>query len=60
MAGLPSFLIFYKVDGAAITSFRIKQLSPWKSEEMHMLPDGWVQVMKLLKERHDLVCEVKK
>lgn len=60
MAGLPSFLIFYKVDGSTVTSFRIKQLSPWKSEEMHMLPDGWVQVMKLLKERHDLICEGKR
>ena len=60
LAGLPSFLVFYKVDGESITSFRIKQLTPWRSEEMFMLPDGWLQVMQLLQERHDLICEGKK
>ena len=60
LAGLPSFLVFYKVDGESITSFRIKQLTPWRSEEMYMLPDGWLQVMQLLQERHDLICEGKR
>jgi len=60
LAGLPSFLVFYKVDGSSITSFRIKQLTPYKSEEMFMMPDGWLQVMQLLQERHDLICEGKK
>ena len=57
MAGLPSFLVFYKVDGSAITSFRIKQLTPWKSDEMLMTPGGWTQVMQLLQERHDMICD---
>ena len=48
LAGLPSFLVFYKVEGKSIVSFRIKQLTPWQSEEMFMLPDGWLQVMQLL------------
>ena len=48
LAGLPSFLVFYKVEGSSVTSFRIKQLTPWKSEEMNMLPGGWTQVMQLL------------
>jgi len=60
LAGLPSFLVFYKVEGKSIISFRIKQLTPWQSEEMYMLPDGWLQVMQLLQERHDLICEVRK
>ena len=60
LAGLPSFLVFYKVDGSSITSFRIKQLTPYKSDEMLMMPDGWLQVMQLLQERHDLICEGKK
>jgi hypothetical protein len=60
LAGLPSFLVFYKVDGSSITSFRIKQLTPYKSEEMFMMPDGWLQVMQLLQERHDLICEGKR
>ena len=60
LAALPSFLVFYKVDGPSITSFRIKQLTPWRSEEMFMLPSGWLQVMELLQERHDLICEGKK
>lgn len=57
LAGLPSFLVFYKVEGSSVTSFRIKQLTPWKSDEMNMLPDGWTQVMQLLQERHDKICE---
>ena len=57
LAGLPSFLVFYKVEGSSVTSFRIKQLTPWKSDEMNMLPGGWTQVMQLLQERHDKICE---
>lgn len=60
MAGLPSFLVFYKVDGAAVTSFRIKQLTPIKTDEMLMEPNGWLQVMELLKERHDMICDKNK
>jgi len=60
LAGLPSFLVFYKVEGKSIISFRIKQLTPWQSEEMYMLPDGWLQVMQVLQDRHDLICEVRK
>jgi len=60
MAGLPSFLVFYKVDGSTVTSFRIKQLTPIKTDEMKMDPSGWVQVMQLLKERHDMICEKNK
>lgn len=60
MAGLPSFLVFYKVDGSTVTSFRIKQLTPVKTDEMKMDPSGWVQVMQLLKERHDMICEKNK
>lgn len=60
LAGLPSFLVFYKVDGESITSFRITQLTPWRTEEMYMEPSGWLQVMQLLQERHDLVCEKNK
>ena len=57
LAGLPSFLIFYKVESSTITSFRIKQLTPWKSDEMLMEPGGWTQVMQLLQERHDMICD---
>ena len=60
MAGLPSFLVFYKVDGAAVTSFRIKQLTPIKTDEMFMEPNGWLQVMQLLQERHDMICDKNK
>ena len=56
MAGLPSFQVFYKVDGSTVTSYRINKLTPVKTDEMYMLPSGWVQVMQLLKERHDLIC----
>ena len=60
MAGLPSFLVFYKVDGSAVTSFRIKQLTPIKTDEMFMEPNGWLQVMQLLQERHDMICDKNK
>ncbi len=61
MAGLPSFLVFYKVNkNNIVESFRIKQLTPEKCNETYIEPSGWIQVMQLLQERHDLVCEGKK
>ena len=57
LAGLPSFLVFYKVNDRKIVSFRIRQLTPEKGEEKLMLPTGWIQVMQLIQERHDLICK---
>ena len=58
LAGLPSFLIFYKVnDKREVIAFRIKQLTPTKDQKTVILtPDAWVQAMELLQERHDLIC----
>ena len=43
LAGLPSFLIFYKVD----------------KKEVMLTPEAWVQAMELLQDRHNLVCRRK-
>jgi len=61
LAGLPSFLIFYKVDdNRKIIRFRVKQLTPTKDKKEVMLtPDAWVQAMELLQDRHNLVCRKK-
>ena len=61
LAGLPSFLIFYKVEKNKIVRFRIKQLTPTKSEEFnYMYPSGWVGIMEMLQEQHDKVCKKNK
>ena len=39
-----------------VESFRIKQVTPEKCNETYIEPLGWIQVMQLLQERHDLVC----
>ena len=55
LAGLPSFLIFYKV-----IAFRIKQLTPTKDvKEVYLKPEAWVQAMELLQDRHNLICTKK-
>ena len=60
LAGLPSFLVFYKVDdNRAVESLRITQLTPIKGKETFVLPEGWYQVLELLQEQHDLVCTKK-
>jgi hypothetical protein len=58
MAKLPSFLIFYKVnDNREVVGFRVKQLTPEKyKKEVELEPQAWVQAMKLLQDRHNLVC----
>ena len=56
LAGLPSFLVFYKVENQKIVSFRIKQLTPVKKEEAILLPSGWIGMLQLLQERHDPDC----
>ena len=58
LAGLPSFLIFYKVDAKRqVILLRVKQLTPAKaSNETLIKPEVWVQVMELLQEKHNLVC----
>ena len=59
-ANLPSFLIFYKMDGDKMISFRVKQLTPTKSEKTSLLsPSGMVQVFELLQQRHNLICKKK-
>ena len=59
LAGLPSFLIFYKVkDKREVIAFRVKQLTPTKDQkEVYLTPDAWVQAMELLQDRHNLVCK---
>ena len=59
MANLPSFLIFYKVnENRDVVGFRIKQLTPEKDKKEVMLsPEGWVQAMELIQDRHKLVCK---
>ena len=60
LAGLPSFLVFYKVDdNRVVESLRITQLTPTKGKETLVLPEGWYQVLELLQEQHDLVCTKK-
>ena len=60
LSGLPSFLVFYKVDdNRAVESLRITQLTPIKGKETFVLPEGWYQVLELLQEQHDLVCTKK-
>ena len=60
LAGLPSFLVFYKVDkDRAVESLRVTQLTPERGQETFVLPDGWFQVLELLQEQHDLVCTKK-
>jgi len=58
LAGLPSFLIFYKVnDKREVIAFRIKQLTPTKDQKTVILtPDAWVQAMELLQDRHNIIC----
>ena len=60
-AGLPSFLIFYKVnENREVISFRVKQLTPIKDrKEIILKPEAWVQAMELLQDRHNLVCKKK-
>ena len=61
LAGLPSFLIFYKVnDKREVIAFRIKQLTPTKDQkEVYLKPSAWVQAMELLQDRHNLICTKK-
>jgi len=61
LAGLPSFLIFYKVnDKREVIAFRIKQLTPEKyKENVFTNPETWVQAMELLQDRHNLICTKK-
>ena len=61
LAGLPSFLIFYKVnDKREVIAFRIKQLTPTKDiKEVYLKPEAWVQAMELLQDRHNLICTKK-
>jgi len=56
LAGLPSFLVFYKVENQKIVSFRIKQLTPVKKEEAILLPSGWIGMLQLLQEKHNPNC----
>ena len=57
LAGLPSFLVFYKVDkDRAVESLRVTQLTPERGQETFVLPDGWFQVLELLQEQHNPDC----
>ena len=61
LAGLPSFLIFYKVDeNREVIGFRVKQLTPEKyKQNVFVNPETWVQAMELLQDRHNLICTKK-
>ena len=61
LAGLPSFLIFYKVyENREIIGFRVKQLTPEKyKQNVFVNPETWVQAMELLQDRHNLICTKK-
>ena len=61
LAGLPSFLIFYKVnEKREVIAFRIKQLTPTKDQkEVYLTPDAWVQAMELIQDRHNIICTKK-
>ena len=60
LSGLPSFLVFYKVNKKReVESLRITQLTPTKGKETLLLPENWYQVLELLQERHDLFCNKK-
>ena len=57
LAGLPSFLVFYEANEARkVISLRVTQLTPERSKETLMLPDGWFQVLELLQEQHNPYC----
>jgi len=58
LAGLPSFLVFYKVENQKIVSFRVKQLTPIKKEESILLPSGWIGMLQLLQEKHTPDCKI--
>ena len=58
LAGLPSFLVFYKVENKKIISFRIKQLTPVKKEESILLPSGWIGMLQLPREKHTPDCKI--
>ena len=60
LSGLPSFLVFYKVnEKREVESLRITQLTPTKGKETLLLPENWYQVLELLQERHNLFCNKK-
>lgn len=56
MCGLPSFLVFYKVENKEIKRFRVQQLTPEKGPEYNINPKTWVEAMQLIQDRHDMVC----
>jgi hypothetical protein len=56
MAGLPSFLVFYKVVHRKVESFRIRQLTPEKGNERFITPDSWVEILQALQRKHDPDC----
>jgi len=56
LAGLPSFLVFYRVFGKEIIAFRVKQLTPVKGKETVLLPSGWIGMLQLLQEKHNPDC----
>ena len=58
LAGLPSFLIFYKVnDEREVIKLRVQQLTPQKGELITMDPGAWVQAMELMKDKHLKDCK---
>jgi hypothetical protein len=60
LAGLPSFLVFYKVDKDRIVeSLRVTQLTPSKGKETLVLPEGWFQILEFLQEQHNPECKKK-
>jgi len=60
LAGLPSFLVFYKVtENRKVVSLRVKQLTPSRGKETLMLPEGWFQVLELLQDQHSSSCTKK-
>tara|TARA_R110000787_G_scaffold239269_1_gene345410 strand:- start:206 stop:607 length:402 start_codon:yes stop_codon:yes gene_type:complete len=61
LSGLPSFLVFYKVDANRdVESFRIKQLTPQPGKETYLLPESWSQVLELIQDQHNQTCTKKK
>ena len=60
LAGLPSFLVFYKVDKDRIVeSLRVTQLTPTRSQETLVLPEGWFQILEFLQDQHNIICSKK-
>ena len=57
----PSFLVFYTPGQAKdeITMFRLKKLTPTKSEEVYMKPREFIRMLLILQDNHKPFCKGK-